>query len=723
MRSAILIAVAATIAGLSTWGTSEAKTSAKHYPAAPKKPVTDEYHGVKITDDYRWLEDLDDPATKKWLDAENAYSRAYLGKLTARRSILARLTQLYTRGPKYFGLTARGDLLFAMKDQPPKNHAMLVVMRSPGDPVTERVLVDTDALYPQVPTAIDWYSPSLDGRLVAVSLSERGSEDGSVHVFDVATGKRIPDVVPRAQYPTGGGDLAWNKDGTGFYYTRYPQGNERPGEDANFYQQVYFHRLGTPPGRDTYVIGREFPKIAEIAFETTDDGAYLLASVANGDGGEFAHYLRGPEDTWTQVTRFSDKVVAASLGKDGRLYLLSRDNAPRGEILTLPLSDPVLARAETIVPASTAVIDYFEIGATGLYVVDVVGGPNEVRVFDLAGRAAGQIPIHPVSAVRDLEPLASGGVLYSNQTYIEPVAYYLYDPATGVSTKTALAVTTSADFSDTEVVREFAVSKDGTTVPMNIIRRKTIKLTGQNPVLLTGYGGYGVTESPGFDDWLRLWVEQGGVWVTTNIRGGGEYGEEWHQAGNLTRKQNVFDDFVACAQFLIATGYTSPAKLAIEGGSNGGLLMGAAFTQHPELFRVVLSHVGIYDALRTELSDNGEFNVTEFGTVQDPDQFAALYAYSPYHHVKDGEKYPAILFTGGDTDARVEPMQSRKMTARLQVATASKLPVLLRTNPNAGHGIGTALEYQLSDRADELAFLLDQLGMKYRPPGKTSTKK
>jgi prolyl oligopeptidase len=383
----------------------------------------------------------------------------------------------------------------------------------------------------------------------------------------------------------------------------------------------------------------------------------------------------------------------------------------------------VLARAETIVPASTAVIDYFEIGATGLYVVDVVGGPNEVRVFDLAGRAAGQIPIHPVSAVRDLEPLASGGVLYSNQTYIEPVAYYLYDPATGVSTKTALAVTTSADFSDTEVVREFAVSKDGTTVPMNIIRRKTIKLTGQNPVLLTGYGGYGVTESPGFDDWLRLWVEQGGVWVTTNIRGGGEYGEEWHQAGNLTRKQNVFDDFVACAQFLIATGYTSPAKLAIEGGSNGGLLMGAAFTQHPELFRVVLSHVGIYDALRTELSDNGEFNVTEFGTVQDPDQFAALYAYSPYHHVKDGEKYPAILFTGGDTDARVEPMQSRKMTARLQVATASKLPVLLRTNPNAGHGIGTALEYQLSDRADELAFLLDQLGMKYRPPGKTSTKK
>ncbi|HVP57610.1 MAG TPA: prolyl oligopeptidase family serine peptidase [bacterium] len=717
MRFVVAIAVAVAFAGLALWGVGQGKPLSPRYPVAPKQPVTDEYHGVKVVDDYRWLEDLNDPASKKWLSEENAYSRAYLDKLAARGPILARLKQLYTRGPAYFDLKARGGLIFAMKDQPPKNHPMLVVLRAPGDPATERVLVDTDALYPQVPTAIDWYKPSLDGRLVAVSISERGSEDGSVHVFDVASAKPIPDVVPRAQYPTGGGDLEWNRDGTGFYYTRYPQGNERPNEDANFYQQVYLHKLGTPPAQDTYVIGKEFPKIAEITFKTTDDGAYLVVSVANGDGGEFAHYVMNPQGAWTQVTRFSDKIVDASPGKDGRLYLLSRDNAPRGKILAVPLANPVLASAETVVPASDDVIDYFEVGTTRLYVVDTAGGPDQVRVFDLAAKAAGTIPIQPVSSVRQIVPLADGTALYSNETYIQPVAYYLYDPATGTSKKTALAVTTPANFSDSEVLRVFAVSKDGTSVPMSIVRRKATKLTGQNPVLLTGYGGYGLTQSPGFDDWLRLWIEQGGVWAVANIRGGGEYGEEWHQAGNLTRKQNVFDDFIACAKFLIAAGYTSPAKLAIEGGSNGGLLMGAAFTQHPELFRVVLSHVGIYDALRTELSDNGEFNVTEFGTVKDPDQFAALYAYSPYHHVKDGEKYPAILFTGGDTDARVEPMQSRKMTARMQAATASRLPVLLRTNPNAGHGIGTALEYQLSDRADELAFLFAQLGMKYTPLG------
>jgi prolyl oligopeptidase len=263
-------------------------------------------------------------------------------------------------------------------------------------------------------------------------------------------------------------------------------------------------------------------------------------------------------------------------------------------------------------------------------------------------------------------------------------------------------------------VREFATSKDGTRVPMSIVRRKGLVLDGTNPVLLTGYGGYGVSESPGFGDWLRLWIEQGGVYVTTNLRGGGEYGEAWHLAGNLTRKQNVFDDFIACARHLIDVGYTNPSRLAITGTSNGGLLMGAALTQHPELFRAVVSNVGIYDALRTELSDNGEFNVTEFGTVKDPEQFRALYAYSPYHHVNDGEKYPAVLLTGGDTDVRVEPMQSRKMTARLQAATASGLPVLLRTNPNAGHGIGTALEYQISDEADDLAFLFAELGMKYK---------
>jgi prolyl oligopeptidase len=275
---------------------------------------------------------------------------------------------------------------------------------------------------------------------------------------------------------------------------------------------------------------------------------------------------------------------------------------------------------------------------------------------------------------------------------------------------------TPADFSDTEVIQEFAVSGDGTRLPLVIVRQKGTVLDGTNPVLLAGYGGYGVSMTPGFEDWLRLWIEQGGVYAVASTRGGGEYGEEWHLAGNLTDKQNVFDDFAACARHLIDTGYTNPSKLAIEGTSNGGLLMGAALVQQPALFRAVVSHVGIYDALRTELSSNGEFNVTEFGTVKDPEQFRALYGYSPYHHVVDGRRYPAVFMTSGDNDVRVEPMQSRKMTAKLQAATGSGLPVLLSTNPNAGHGIGTALGDLVAERADGLAFLFDQLGMVYRQP-------
>jgi prolyl oligopeptidase len=403
-------------------------------------------------------------------------------------------------------------------------------------------------------------------------------------------------------------------------------------------------------------------------------------------------------------------------GEDGNLYLLSRRNAPRGKILAVPLSAPDLNRSTTVVPESEAVIEYFEVTGDRLYVVDVIGGPHQVRVFDLEGRWLDNVPTEPVSAVWQVVALPDNRILYSNETYVEPVAYCRYDPASGDAARTGLAMRTPADFSDTEVIQEFAVSGDGTRLPLVIVRQKGTVLDGTNPVLLAGYGGYGVSMTPGFEDWLRLWIEQGGVYAVASTRGGGEYGEEWHLAGNLTDKQNVFDDFAACARHLIDTGYTNPSKLAIEGTSNGGLLMGAALVQQPALFRAVVSHVGIYDALRTELSSNGEFNVTEFGTVKDPEQFRALYGYSPYHHVVDGRRYPAVFMTSGDNDVRVEPMQSRKMTAKLQAATGSGLPVLLSTNPNAGHGIGTALGDLVAERADGLAFLFDQLGMVYRQP-------
>jgi prolyl oligopeptidase len=710
----LVFLVLAVMISLCSCGGRQGRAGIPTPPESPKKPVTDEYHGVKVTEDYRWLEDFTDPEVKRWIEEQNRYSRVYLDKILSRSAIFDRLKELHNRSASYYALKQRGNLLFGMKDQPPKNHPMLVVMRSASDPKSERVLVDPDAINPKVPTAVDWYAPSLDGKLVAVSLSENGSEDGTVYVFETATGKKLPDIVPRAQYATAGGDVAWNRNATGFYYTRYPQGNERPEADRNFYQQVYFHKLGTPSSKDTYVIGKEFPRIAEIELRTTAEGSYMLASVANGDGGEHAHFLMDSRGKWTQVTRFSDKVTSAVLGRDGKLYLLSRNDVPRGKILGLPLKNPRLSEAKTVVHSTGPVIDFFSVTGDRFYVVDVIGGPNQIRIFDLSGKAQGTIPIRPISAVGEIVPLENDEILYSNQTYVDPVAYYCFDPATGKSTKTGLAVTTPADLRDTEVVREFATSRDGTKVPMNIIRRRGIKLDGQSPVLLTGYGGFAISQRPSFSDRRCLWIEQNGVYVVANLRGGDEYGEEWHAAGNLTRKQNVFDDFVACARYLIENGYTNPSRLAIEGGSNGGLLMGASLTQHPEMFRAVVSEVGIYDMLRVELSPNGQFNVTEYGTVKNPEQFRALYAYSPYHNVKDGTAYPAVLMTTGDNDARVAPLQSRKMTARLQAATSSKLPVLLRTDPHAGHGIGTSLDQRVAEETDVYAFLFDQLGMRYR---------
>ena len=302
-------------------------------------------------------------------------------------------------------------------------------------------------------------------------------------------------------------------------------------------------------------------------------------------------------------------------------------------------------------------------------------------------------------------------ILFGSQSYLEPFAWYRFNATTRAVTRTRLAAASSVNFDDAQVVRTFAVSPDSARIPLNIISRKGTTLDGNNPAILYGYGGYNVSLSPAFLRRNRLWLDAGGIYVEANLRGGGEYGEQWHNAGKLTRKQNVFDDFIAAARYLIDKKYTSPARLAIEGGSNGGLLMGAALTQHPELFRAVVSYAGWYDMLRLETSPNGAFNVTELGTIKDPDQFRALYSYSPFHHVKDHTPYPAVLFITGDNDARVDPWHSRKMTARLQAATSSKLPILLRTTSDTGHGTGSGVQARIAQESDVLAFLFDQLKM------------
>jgi prolyl oligopeptidase len=697
----------------------------------PKPPVTDEYFGVKVTDDYRWLENWDDPAVKQWSAAENARTREYLDHLPSRPAIKERLKQLIAASSaSYYDLQFRAGMLFAERFQPPQQQPVLVVMRSADDPASAQVVFDPNAASAKGSLAVDFYVPSFGGRYVAAAMSENGSEDSAGHIFEVATGKELPDVVPRVNFATAGGSIAWKADNSGFYYTRYPQGNERPAEDANFYQQVYFHKLGTDPKQDTYVIGKDFPRIAEVQLRTSEDGRWLLASVANGDGGQFAHYVKDDNGHWTQITHFEDGIVAVKFGPEdergdeGALYLLSRKDAPRGQILRLPLNQLDLAQAKVVVPQSSggpeesdrASIENFVPTFGHLYVIDIMGGPSRVRVFDNQGKSLPAPPLPPISAVYSEVPIGGGDVLFFLSTYLEPSAWYHFDAASGKATRTALYETAPVHYDDAEVVRAFATSKDGTRVPLNIIELRGTKLDGTHPALLTGYGGYGISTKPGFlGSFARIWLDQGGIFVRANIRGGGEYGEEWHHAGNLTHKQNVFDDFIACAQYLIDHKYTSPAHLAILGGSNGGLLMGAALTQRPELFRAVVSFVGIYDMLRVELDPNGAFNVTEFGTVKDPDQFKALYAYSPYHHVKDGTAYPAILMLTGENDHRVNPMESRKMIARLQAATSSDRPILLRTTSSAGHGIGTALDERVEEDADLFSFLFDQLGIQYAP--------
>jgi prolyl oligopeptidase len=463
--------------------------------------------------------------------------------------------------------------------------------------------------------------------------------------------------------------------------------------------------------------------VAEIQMSYSPFAHALLVTVANGDGGQFAHSALDPSGVTHQITHFDDGIEFAAFGPDRALYLVSERDAPRRRILKLAPGDYTLSHARVLVPESADVIatefageDPLVFTGRTMAVRYLAGGPSRLRIFDLDGRARGEAALPPVASVDEMESV-EGDLFYSVETYLTPRIVRRRSPD-GRDVTTSLRVTSPVNFDDMEVTRVVARSHDGTNVPMNIIRRKGLALDGTHPTLLYGYGGYGISETPYFLGGVRrLFFEAGGVYAIANIRGGGELGDEWHANGSLTRKQNVFDDFVAAAAWLIDQRYTTPARLAIQGGSNGGLLMGAVLTQHPEMFRAVVSSVGIYDMLRVELDPNGEFNTTEFGTVKNPDHFRALYAYSPYHHVRDGVAYPAVLMQTGDNDGRVNPMHSRKMTARLQAATSSNHPILLATTSEAGHGIGSPLSVRIGQSADWLAFLFDQLGMNWTPPG------
>ncbi len=690
------------------------------YPATPVRPVTDTFHGVTVSDPYRWLEDDNAADVRAWVKAQNALTREWLDRSPQRPQIAARVQELLkAKVTRRYDFQFRGGKLFAMRLQPPANQPVLVVLPANADTARERVVLDPNVLDPSGHTTIDFFSASFDGRQVAVSLSKNGSEDGDLHFFAVADGKPLPDTLPHIAFPTAGGSVEWAADNRGVFYTRFPAPGEKPEADAHFYQTVWFHALGTPQMSDRMEIGRDFPRIAEVQLRASRDGRYLLAEVRNGDGGEVGYHVRAPGGAWKTVAGFRDDVKEMVFGPDATLYARTVRDAPLGKIVALPAGDPDLGRARVVVPEASLAAEDLAVGATRIFVRYRDGGPSLVRAFGRDGRALGTLATPPVSDTR-LGPVLDGDtLLLSVSSFTQSLTWYRYVAAPGTLVPTTLAGKPPFGFADAEVVRTFATSKDGTKVPLSILRRKGMPLDGRQPVLLYAYGGYGISMAPRFSSMNRLWLDWGGVFAIAHVRGGGEYGEPWHQAGMLTKKQNVFDDFAAAMQWFVDAKYTTPARLAIMGGSNGGLTMGAALTQHPEAMRAVVSEVGTYDSLRWETTPNGEFNVTEFGSVRDEAQFRALYAYSPYVRVVDGTAYPSVLMTTGDNDGRVLPYESRKMIARLQAATSSDRPILLRTDAEAGHGIGSSLSGVVLEETDIHTFLFTELGM-HRLAGKSS---
>ena len=683
-------------------------------PGTTKLPVSDSYHGVAVVDDYRWLENGEDPIVKAWSEAQNRHARAFLDRLPGASALRSRIEHLVTARPASIGgLVWRAGKAFAVCSDPArKQQPWIVLLPSLASAEGVRTLVDPNVIDPGGHTSFDWFVPSPDGSRLAVSISEGGSEAGTLHVYDVATARETGDVIPLVQKGTAGGSATWTADSTGLFYTRYPHEGERAAEDMDFYQQVYFHQIGTPVAQDRYSMGKDLPRIGEIALSASEDGRLHLAHVQNGDSQDYAvYFLPERAATWQRLSGFEDGLVEAHFGRDGAIWAVSKKGAPKRRVLRIPVDTPTLAAARTVLDQRDVIIEGIAPTRSRLYVIEALGGTSRIRSYDLQGRLIEELPAPPLSAAAVMEPLDGDALFFGVSSFLRPYSGFVWDPAKKLSTPTVVGRTPVADFSDAEVVEEAAVSKDGTRVPMFILQPKGTKRNGTNPVVLSGYGGFGISQTPSYSDLAHVFTERGVVLVSAILRGGGEFGEEWHEAGRLTRTQNVFDDFLACARRLAELGYTNPGRLGILGGSNGGLLMGAAFTQAPQLFRAVVSEVGIYDMLRVETSSNGQFNTTEFGTVKDPEHFKALHAYSPYHHVKDGTRYPAILMPTGANDPRVDPMQSRKMVARLQAADP-RGTVLLRTSGGMGHGgIGAGVKDVVSLTTDVDAFLLHELGV------------
>ena len=681
------------------------------YPPTRLAPITETLHGHEITDPYRWLEDGAGQETVEWTRQQNRLTEEYLAAFPGKDAIRARLTQLLAIGAISVPTPANDRYFYQLREGGQNQPVLLVRDGLAG---TDRVLVDPNGLNDRGTTALDWFYPSEDGKLLAYGLSEDGSEESVLHLVDADSGRLHPVRIPH----TRAADLAWLPDSSGFYYTRYPAPGEVAEGEEHYHRAVYFHRLNDDPHTDGLVF-QPGEKEYWPGVSLSPDGRWLVIAVARTfDQTDIYLKDREADGPLNAVVRDLPASFDATVVRD-RLFLRTNLEAPNYRILT---ADPANPRRETwreIVPARPdAVLEGMGITRDHLVLSYVERASSRLRVADLEGRLVGEVALPAIGSLFGIGvEWDSTELLIGFSSFTLPPAIYRIElPAGEPELWKRVAVDLDPDRFAVEQVSY--PSRDGTPVTMFIIRPARLERDGQRPVYLTGYGGFNISMLPGFSRSMLLWLEAGGVVAIPNLRGGGEYGEAWHQAGMLARKQNSFNDFIAAAEYLIRERYTSPERLAVAGGSNGGLLMGAVVTQRPELFRAVIIQVPLLDMLRYHHFLIARLWIPEYGSADNPEEFAWLHAYSPYHHVKDGVRYPAVLLATAESDTRVHPMHARKMTARLQAATASDHPVLLRLEMQAGHGAGKPVSKLVDELTDSWTFVFQELNVPWQQIGK-----
>ena len=679
------------------------------YPATKKGEQVDDYHGVKVADPYRWLEDLDTPDTKAWVEAQNRLTNAYLAEIPARQKIKERLTKLWNF--ERYGIPFReGNRYFYTKNDGLQNQSVLYTVASLSD--EPRVLLDPNKLSADGTVALAGTAISRDGKLMAYGLSASGSDWSEWPVRDTESGQDLADHVKWVKFS----GASWTADGKGFFYSRYDEPKQGASRMAgvNEFQKLYYHRLGTPQSEDALIYERKDQKDWGFSGDVTEDGRYLIIHVWVGTDARNRIYYKDLQTPGAPVVKLLDEFDAAYnfIDNDGSVFWFMTDkDAPRYKVIAVDTRKPERANWKTIIPEAAETLEGANV-VNNLFVVSYLkDAHSQVKIHQLDGKFVREVELPGIGSTSGFSGKRTDKeTFYAYSSFTTPFPIYRYDLTTGKST---IFRQPKVDFNpnDYETKQVFYRSKDGTRVPMFITHRKGLKLDGTNPTLLYGYGGFNVSETPYFSVSRLVWMEMGGVFAMANLRGGGEYGKDWHEGGMKLKKQNVFDDFIAAAEWLISNKYTSTPKLAINGGSNGGLLVGAVITQRPELFGAAIPAVGVMDMLRFNKFTIGAAWASDYGSPDHPEEFKALYAYSPLHNLKAGRSYPPTLITTADHDDRVWPDHSFKFAAAMQAAQAGSAPVLIRIETKAGHGAGKPTSKIIEEYADVWGFLVRTLNI------------